>query len=445
MEDWNRKVIKFSDSSSFGKEHAEDFIRLLYQSDARTRQHILDTYGFRIEDRGEGRKLRYDGRRVGIGHFRADDKDVTFQLLPKVETLRLKNLFSALGEEHIKHNRGRFEKLDSRSPVTQDEGNFTPSFLLALLEEIRQFASRFNPVFLRRKEIFVKGGVKGRPLLRKSITNILLGRQLGWNCEVLDNAGLHRYIVVLLATAHDIEETLKEWAPLLKTTNEEPREALKEIQAHLGTRDTSPFSTSLLMQICRPPYPFGLRDILLKCLRYWRWKGYYRADDQSLRDSSYYGLVVQMDSLFDDYVGIAFRKSLDSSFAWQRNFTYEFTLTDEKDNHSNKRGIDPDHIFASEDGRRAFIVEVKYKEEVDRSDLFQILAYLTFHYPKSRHMPALDNSFTKIGVLAYPGAEWKCKSVSNFDSLLFIMELPIKQNGISELLEFTSRSFQSKE
>jgi hypothetical protein len=382
-----------------------------------------------VELDSERIRVSHDGRKVGIASFPTTGGEITVVVGPKTDTLRLKALFAALGEDKLGGNQVRFERASWVTPTVRDESDFTPAFLLNLLQEITVLSTQLFGGPGRKRVAIIHGGVKGRPLLQKSITNQVLARSQTFLCEVIDSDSLLEYKLAILATAKDLVRPLREWEHLLSAGGEDPFSKWKTIAARFQLRDQSSFSLGMLYKLCRPPFPYGLRVILYKCLRYWQWKGAYQVANKNLDETGFWGMFVNLDSVFETYVGRVWTTAL-KDFQWERP-TYYYRLEKlEDEDAGGERAIRPDHLFLNSRKKTLLVIDAKYTTEGGtRNQVFQMVSYLDYSYPN------IDESYSRIGAIVFPGANWKVKRVKGFGKQIYVIEMPIERKSLEPRIE----------
>ena len=224
------------------------------QSSGQVRRILAKEFGLSISLVDDPIRVVHDGRKVGIGPFSTPKGEVNFSISPKEESIRLKTLFQALGPDAAK-SQVRFDRATAIAPTTPKEDDFTPAFLLGLLEDISSVSVQFLAAALRKKNVLVRGGVRGRPLIRKYVMDLILGRGFGIYCEVLDDESLREYTVVLVATAVDVVSLLRGWEEMLLAAEHDPKKSL----------NYSSLSRGLVLETQRNsgcPYSSGCADHL---------------------------------------------------------------------------------------------------------------------------------------------------------------------------------------
>jgi len=415
-----KQVFRFNDEVEFDSASSAEFAELLLSIPGDVRTQLTKTFGLGIRFDRNPILTRYDGRKVGFGSFSSSgDREVHFVIAPKTNSLRLQNLFQALGK-YVNLNHIRFDSIVSSAPTEQAKDDFTFAFLLKLLEEIVISSTHLLNAAYKRKEIAVQGGVKGRPLLVKSMKNMVLGRNTGIICEVLDDEGLQDYAAVLLATARSIGELLEDWHEITAQKQHDSLAKLRYITSRFSNQTNVPFNRSLLYKVCRPPFPYGLKDVLYKCMRYWQWQGAMKISNAGNASYGYWSVVMELDLIFQDYVGFSWHTSLEPQFKWHPNKEFKYLLR-RPDGVNTEQKIKPDHLFIDQGSNLMLIVDAKYSEKIAAEDqIYQIAAYLSYCYEESL------NCNDKIGILVYPGDTWQVEPVLGFRERIYCVRLPIQ-------------------
>jgi len=132
-------TYKFTDKESFRSQKSSEFAELVLQSSGQVRRVLVKEFGLSISLVDDPIRIVHDGRKVGIGSFVTPKGEVSFSISPKEESIRLKALFQALGPDAAK-SQVRFDRATATAPTTPQEDDFTPAFLLGLLEDISSFS-----------------------------------------------------------------------------------------------------------------------------------------------------------------------------------------------------------------------------------------------------------------------------------------------------------------
>jgi len=423
-----KEIFRFSTKDSFHSEDSFELAKLLLAISPKVRRSIKETFGLRVEIDSDPPRVIHDGRRIGIGSFLSGGTGIKFAVGTKTDEAALKNIYQALEGKPGMHRYAKFGNISSISPTEAGEDDFTPAYLLRLLDEIVDSSMHLLGASYRKREIDVIGGIRGRPRVRKLAKEIEMGKYWQFPCEVLDNTGLKEYAQALLETARSITTQLEDWHDLVPTHRLDSISKLRFIAARFGSLTSVSFNPSTLFKLCRSPFPYGLRSILYKCLRYWQWRMGFRMADVRDLSLGYYHLVVQMDSLFEMYVGEVWSESLGNDFEWEKGPSYSYQINGMNE-VSDDRVIMPDHCYLHRPSNTLFVVDAKYRVDVgSRDQIYQMLSYLSFNYPHDITQTSHDKNGQIIGVLVYPGTEWEIGEITGFDQRLFCARLPITQD-----------------
>ena len=430
-------IYKFIDKESFHSRKSSEFAELVLQSSGQVRRILAKEFGLSISLVDDPIRVVHDGRKVGIGSFSTPKGEVNFSISPKEESIRLKTLFQALGPDAAK-SQVRFDRATAIAPTTPREDDFTPAFLLGLLEDISSVSVQFLAAALRKKNVLVRGGVRGRPLIRKYVMDLILGRGFGIYCEVLDDESLREYTVVLVATAVDVVSLLRGWEEMLLAAEHDPKKSLNYIVSRFGVRDATEFRLPLLFRLCRPPFPYGLRDILYKCLQYWRWRGDFGTAEDRTHLLGFWRMSIGLDDVFERYVQKIWRESLGEGFEDKGKQKYTYSIKG-FDGSKADRSIEPDCIFLDKTSGTLFVVDAKYRTDVGaRDQVFQMVTYLDYTYPD------LENVNSKVGVLVYPGDVWRTGVVNDFGKNVYFVQMPVREKVCHpEILAFAAQVIQA--
>ncbi len=425
------RVFRFNTSESFHSEDSAEFAQIILQSPPQVIARLLN-FGMNIEFAKDAMRVSHDGRKVGIGSFASKEGEIHFVIAPKFERLALKNLFSALDPTTAAHDFVHFENVTHHGDAQQASDEFTPSFLLALLNEIVAALQHLLNATQLRKEILVQGGIKGRPLLEESYRNLLLGTQSGFLCQVPEERGLRYYALILLATAKDIGARLDEWGELIADLHSQQLARVRYALTLFGVTNPGAMTRGLLYKLARPPFPFGLKDILYKCLSYWQWRGAFSLSEEGTA-FGYWGLIVELDRAFETYVGHVWHQSSRDTHKWLRSPLYDYVIEGFHES-SDQRRVNPDHLFINHNAKRLIVVDAKYREVIGtRDQVYQMISYLDFDYPEL-------SDYQRTGILVFPGDQFVVRSVSGFHHPLYCMEIPVEpslyQSRVTQFLEY---------
>lgn len=408
------RVFRFNEDFDFDDEKSVEFASFLRQATDQVRENLSKTFGIGIRTSKLPIRTSYDGRKVGFGTFVAAGTKIHFSIAPKTNTLRLKTLFQAL-ESHVDAAHIRYTRVVSNAPAQQGKDDFTFTFLLRLLDEIGAASTFLLNASYKKRETLIRGGIKGRPLLEKSFKRLMLGKEFGIICQMLDDEGLRDYAVVLLRTAESVANLLDKWYDLTGYQHHATLNRIKFIAAHLASRSGQSFSRSLLYKVCRPPFPYGLRDILYKCMLYWQWGGDFRLAEQGATTSGFWGVVIDLDLIYQTYVGHSWHHSLGDEFTWFQAPSFPYVV----EGQANRKII-LDHLYVGKNNNLALIVDAKYSRNIAAEDhLYQMLSYQNYRYSE------WSNSYQKIGFLIYPGDDWVISKIDGFEAEIYAVQMPI--------------------
>jgi hypothetical protein len=420
------RVFRFSSRASFHSEVSSDFAALLLKAPSQIRSRISRSFGLSLKIDDDPIHVSHDGRRIGLGSFVLQGETIHFVIEPKIGEPMLKSIVQALPKEESLHKFSRFEGLSSAGPTEKGEDDLTPAYLLGLLDEIVDASSRLLESSTRKREVIVQGGIKGRPLLARTVRDLELGRGTKFYCEVLDDSGLREYAAVLLETARSISSLLEEWRHLLPSLEDRPLLRLRSIASRMGVWNSGGFNLSMLHRLCRPPFPYGLKDILYKCLRYWQWRAGYRLSGHGHVSMGYHHLVIFLDRLFEKYVGESLNASCSGDYEWIESPRFEYQV-DGLEDVSSDRKIEPDHCFVHRDGALLIVADAKYREDVASTEqAYQILSYVSYDYSMQEGFTNYGNPDRIVGLLVYPGTKWEVGTVRGFGVEAYCVMLPVK-------------------
>lgn len=422
-------VFEFDNRESFRTKEASEFATLLLKSPPSVRERLRKNFGLSIDVSFDPIRLMHDGQRVGIGGFQSTYGPVNFTIGPKV-AFRVEELVDAMQASKSWSHLVRISRESLTSPVASGTSDFNPAFLLCLLQDIADYAARHVDITHRRRKEFVGWAPRGRPLIADTIRRTASGRCDGLVCEVYDDRAFQPYADVLVGTAESVFQVLNRWGQLVRPVQAEVENARRRIKSVLAPAGSGQFSMGLLLKTCRPPFPFGLRQLLYNCMRYWQWRGTIRVADQSMTNLGYWELILRLDDLFESYVGEIWGTALSEAFEKSSLVPYAFRIGDF---HSSNE-LKPDHLFRDRHQGRLIVVDAKYRVDIGSSEqLYQILAYLDYKYPDENDFPH------RIGVLVYPSLSWKCSEVKGFRHQIYCVQLPVTASfnyeTISEMVE----------
>lgn len=436
------RVFRFNDEDSFNSSRSAQFAGLVMQAATSIRDMLTKSFGLSLNLKSADIRIVHDGRRIGAGAFRVHGEQVNFVISPKLAQQDFALIFDALAS-HTEELRTHFHLVSPAEsvPAVGEQDLFTPFFLHALLHEIVEASVHLFNISLKTNTVIARGGVRGRPLLQKSATNMITGRGWGLFCEVRDPAGLRDYAVVLLETAKSIERRLSDWAEIWPQSDLAYHSKKQFVLTHLQSLSHARFTRALLYKVCRPPFPYGLREILYKCLRYWEWQGRFKASETDASGFDYTSVVIFLDKIFEIYVREVWRHSLRSGVVLRSQYNFPYTVelcNEDVAVHSSTGSIKPDHIFWDQLNKTLLIVDAKYSREVGAEEhLYQMLSYLSYDYPDYQ-------TDRRCGVLVYPGTNWKVEQLVGFSQKIYCIQIPIQSElYMEEVDRFVTKAFEA--
>jgi hypothetical protein len=398
------------------------FADALRHAPAQVRDEICELYGLKLVFAGDGIRIDYNGQRIGFGGFKTPAGLVSFSIQPKTDGLDVQSLFDAIDSYHLTDKVVQFD--DGReSSVSEQEKEFSWTYLLALFEEIADFSAHNFLIFNARTKVTLRGGLRGRAIAKSLIINNITGR-LGIECEVLDNLKQRQYATFFLETAKQVFRDLKGWNAIIRRTDHATQSKMHSINAKFAPFADVPFSLTLVRMLAHPPYSYGVRPLLERCLQYWRWKGIYAAQEGGQK-GAFWSVSIALDRAFEVYAGHVLDKSLHGFRGLPKEkYDYHISLDGDSDDLPEQpRAIEPDHIFINEAAETAIIAEVKYSNNhAPREHVAQLISYMQYKGFNDR-VPQ-----KRVGVIVYPGSAYKISEITGFDNRLFLMTIPTKPN-----------------
>jgi hypothetical protein len=134
------RTYKFTDKASLSSDQSTTLAKIILDSPLQIRRKIKKDLGLAVELDSERIRVSHDGRKVGIASFPTAGGEITVVVGPKTDTLRLKALFAALGEDRLGGNQVRFERASWVTPTVRDESDFTPRI------SIESVAGNYRPL-----------------------------------------------------------------------------------------------------------------------------------------------------------------------------------------------------------------------------------------------------------------------------------------------------------
>lgn len=413
------------DANSWPSSQARLFAEKLSQANPRAREEICTDFGFSLSFDSIGIRIEHDGRKVGFGGFDCLGAGITFSVYPKVDNFDLRALFDCIQSLNL-YNKIVTIK-NSQSTETQDECNmFSWAFLLGLLSEINEFGVHHFSVFNSKKVLLGRNTVVGRPIAKSLALNFAKGK-LGIDCEVLDNFRQRQYASLFLATAKSVVQDLRSWSNIICRSNVHPQSLFNSASSKLKNFADVPFTLRLVTELSRPPYAYGVQQLVTSCCQYWKWKGFFSSSNSKSK-GSFWATSIAIDKAFEIYAGEILAKSfVGMKKIPKQAYSYSFNFADERSpDDLLARSIEPDHIYIDLNVNQILIAEVKYSNNLAvRDHVSQLISYLAYvSYP--------FNTQAKIGLLIYPGKTFNIERIPGFAAKIFLVTLPVSRNFISE-------------
>ena len=403
---------------------ARVFADELRQAPPLVRDRIFRQFGLTLVFDAEGLRVDYDGRKVGFGSFSSKQGKTTFSISPKVDDFDVRALFNCIDSLNLYCKIVQFESNQVADVHEEEENQFSWAFLLGLLEDINNFGVHHFLIFNSKKVLSGRSSVIGRPVAKSLVMNMARGR-FGIDCEVLDNYRQRQYASLFFATAKSIFHDLMSWQAVIKRSNAHLSGTYNSIAAKLKQFSDVPFSSALLLELSHPPYTYGVKTLLMKCLRYWRWKGMF-ATTNSTNSNTFWSVSLALDTAFELYAGQMLKRMLGKNEKIPKaSYPYSFEFKDPRfPNDRIQREIEPDHIYLDRDAGDLVIAEIKYSNHLAiREHVAQLIAYLSYGaYPFVTK--------TRTGFLVYPGTELSCEKIPNFGANIYLLTLPANEDFI---------------
>jgi len=430
----NRVHYQFSNPDSFRSSQSTELARRLFSyCTADVRLALRDICGLQVEHYSDPIRMVHDGRKIGIGFFRTTDgTEISVSISPKMESLKLQPLMKALKIADILHAPVYFENYQGTISINEtdrDQECFTPARVMALLGELASFSQNVNNELLVSNILQNRNKIRGRVQIERTLVQLLSGH-MNFISNIKVPEGLRPYKIILLATAQHIEDTLLEW-PLLDEYKGDIVNKVRLISRNLGLNESSSFSINMIFQLCRPPYPFGFKEILSQCRQYWCWLDRLTTNQDGHSYSSFRAMTIALDEMFETYVGHAWQRSLGQDVEWRAKPNYDYIIG--AGNEATTGKLKPDHLFIDHDHKEILIVDAKYRIDKAASDqVEQLMAYLDYKYDE---WP----DYKKKGYIVYPGDTLHISEVQNFEHLLYTVDLPVVENLMLDDLAPTIR------
>jgi len=398
------------------------FAEALRHASPPVRDEICRLYGLKVVFDGDGTRIDYDGQRVGFGGFKTAAGPVSFSIRPKVDGLDVQALFDTINHYKLTDKVVQFDN-GRESSVSEQENEFSWTYLLSLFQDITDFSAHNFLIFNARTKITLRGGLRGRAIAKSLIMNNVTGK-LGIECEVLDNLKQRQYATLFLETAKQVFRDLKSWNAIIRRSDHAIDSQMQSITAKFAPFADVPFSLNLVRMLAHPPYSYGVRPLLDRCLQYWRWKGIYAAQEGGQK-GAFWSVSIALNRAFEVYAGHILEEALPSFTKLEKDkYGYDVSVdTADSDSQELQRSLEPDHIFVNKVEPVAVIAEVKYSTYyAPREHVAQLISYMQYKkfddlVPRSRR-----------GVLVYPGSDYTISEIGGFDNRLFLMTIPVARN-----------------
>ncbi len=379
---------------------------LLLNCSGDVRKKICKIYGFKIEMSGDELLIYHDGKTVGSGQILINGIKNTFEIYPKNDGLKINEMVSYF-ENGIK-NYGAIHNFYHQG-VESKLGDYSFSFLIGLLAEISSFGTHFFNIYSTRKKIISPGKPRGRIDQIAFVKDQLAGKHNIFACEVLDNKQLRQFATVFYFTAMSIVNDLNQISSSNVFKGLDVVRLKKIVSNRLRPYVVEGFSRQLITRLSKPPYPFGVKELFIRCLKYWTGKGQISAAS-NLSSMRFSGFSLRLNDLFEDYVGLVFDKVIKKEKISGAEFRFSKDLTED-------RSLKPDHIFIDDNEKKLYIIEVKYSNKVAvREHVSQLISYLDYKYDKWPN-------YEKFGFLVYPDDKVSCETLDEFNHKMKICKL----------------------
>jgi len=421
----------FTSPESFKSEQSTIFAGQLLKATAAVRQTIRRSFGLSLDVSSDPIRVTHDGQSIGLGSFLVGSDEVEFSIGPKV-SFKVLDLIEAL---RMSDYSGRISEFRiGRSLISTEQGysDFTPAFLISILHSIAEYAARHTDITHHRRHEFCGWQIRGQPVISESLRLFSKGSVDGFVCNVYDNRAFQEYAEILCETTQDICRTLELWNRLILPIRSDADNMKKFIFTRLSHLRGSGFSSQLLLKVCRPPFPLGLREVLYSCMRYWQWRAQIMPSVKGTVPLGYWQFTVHLDNLFEEYVGQTWYNALSAKHEWISGKDFPYLVR--KDGGDLQHAIRPDHIFRHVGGDSLIIVDAKYTAEIGKPDeIYQMLAYLNYQHSDKNPGQQLR------GFLVYPGQELAFYPVTGFQHKLFCVTMPIPYSpttpGLLEIVD----------
>lgn len=387
----------------------ENLKDVLLKCDGHLRKKICDIYGFSIQMDGDDYSIFHNGQTIGNGQVFANGSRYLIEVYSKNTGLKLDEFFTFFGDG-LNSTYGKVHEIGLHG-VVNAQSEYSFSFLLGLLNEISSFGVHFFNIYSTRKRISTRGKPIGRVVPTTFVRNQILGKYDEFECEVLDNYQLRLFATVFFHTAMSVTKELSFFDNSRTIKGLDIALLCKVASSRLKPYIIDGFSRQMLTKLSRPPYPFGVKELFLRCLKYWVDKGDFSAAENNNR-MSFSGFSLRLDLMFEDYVGYLFDKLLGSNFEHipKNRYSYSQDLDEE-------RQLEPDHIYVDKSRKRLLVIEVKYSNKVAvREHVSQLVSYLDFKYDDWAN-------YEKSGFIVYPGEFPKVDKINSFNHDLNVVRI----------------------
>lgn len=399
---------------------AEELSKVLLAAPNTLRRQICKSYGLSIDYSGDQPVIFSDGVKIGQGHSFFGDTSLYYEIKSKVKALRIEDLLDTVSKKTNRNYGALFQKSTLSAGGGYSEFGF--SFLLGLIQDIADFSTQLLNVFSQRKKIVARGSPRGRINPVSFVRNQMLSKHDEFECMVLDNTRLREYATVFLQTVNMVKRDLDNIGIFSVIRAGETEAMVRSIQSMLRGHATASFSFPLLVRLSRPPFPYGIRDLFMKCFRYWKSRGQFRTG-QSEYLMALQGFSINMASLFEDYAGMLLEDCLPDSA--ERFSGCRFSYFKDQ---AIERFIEPDHLFIFRKEKIMVVAEIKYSGNyIAREHVSQLVSYLDFLYPEW-------SDYEKVGLLIYPGDPRAVEEGLSFGQKLLPVQISSNYNESKKVI-----------
>lgn len=420
----NHHLLRISPGSSNFSEQLQCLAKVLWDCDGDVRSEVCKSFGLVLELSGKLPSLTYLGQRSGRAQLRTPTSIAEIEVVPKNPGIDLSELLSAAAKRGSTENYGALIGSFS-SGVGGESSEFSFAYLLGLLNDIKNLGTHAFEIYNGKHRELRFGSPAGRLVPRSFVINQIKGENAAFECELINNEQFRKYACVFFYTALSICRRLSHCLPENSISGVRLKETERLVRSRLGTYVVHKFSLPLVVTLSKPPYPFGMRELVLSCLKYWlEWRKL--SGEKSNRPFSFEGHYLRVDKLFEDYVGIIFEEALGEDFSYLPRSAYSYGSQ-----AGIFRSIEPDHVYVNHTKRQILIAEAKYSNDIARRDnLAQLLAYISYRYPKW-------SDFTSFGFLVYPGDVFEAFAISEFSRKVEVCR--VSSNFVDMLAQLRAR------